>query len=107
MANKLETALAATGYSWAHHGWSRAPAGTYGEWGEYWGDDFVANGQHVERGTRCYASLYTRDDSQTPRQTVEAVLNTLPWSWKLNSVQYEPDTGLIHYEWLVWVRGEM
>ena len=107
MANRLETALQATGFRWAYQGWSRAPDGDYGVWGEYWGDDFVANGRHVEHGTRYYASLFTRDASGEPRRTIEKELNKLGCGWKLNSVQYERDTGYVHFEWLLWVRGEL
>lgn len=107
MANKLETALQATGYRWAYQGWSRAPDGDYGVWGEDYGRDFVANGIHSERGTRCYVMLFTRDATQTPRKTVEAALNGLRCSWKLNSVQYERDTGYVHYEWLLGIFGDM
>lgn len=107
MANKLETALAATGYPWAHHGWSRAPDGSYGVWGEDWSRDLDANGQHAERGTRCYAALFTRDDSQAPRRAVEQALDGLRCPWRLNSVQYEADTGYIHLEWVLWLFGEL
>lgn len=107
MANKLETALAATGYRFAHHGWSTAPEGDYGVWGEDYALDFIANGEHAERGTRCYVALYTRDDSETPRNTIESALRSLRCPWQLNSVQYERDSGYIHFEWLVGLRGAM
>lgn len=102
---KLQDALTATGYSFAHHGWSRAPEGTYGVWAEEGGEDLVADGRHAERGTRVAVDLYTRDDSQTPRVTVEAQLDTLESPWRLDSVDYEPDTGLIHWLWVVGVHG--
>ena len=44
------------------------------------------------------------DPESTVPGGVEASLDELGASWYLNSVQYESDTGLIHYEW-VWQYG--
>jgi len=105
MLDKLISALTATGYEFRHHGWSKAPSGTYGVYAEELGLDFVANGRHAERGTRVAIDLFTRDDTTTPRETVEAELNALEYPWRLDSVQYEQETGLIHYLWVVGVYG--
>lgn len=105
MFDALEQALAGTGYAWAHHGWSKAPDATYGVWSEERGEDFVANGHHAERGTPVVVDLFTRDASTTPRTTVEAALDTLPCPWRLDSVQFEIETGLIHLQWVVGVYG--
>lgn len=106
MPGRLETALAATGYSFAHHGWSHAPAGDYGVWSEESGRDLVANGRHIETGTRVYVHLFTRDATKAPRVAVETQLNTLREPWSLNTIQYENSTGFIHYEWEVGLHGE-
>ena len=105
MFDALLTALAGTGYAWAHHGWSKAPDATYGVWSEDSGADFVANGRHAERCTIVILDLFTRDDSTTPRTTVETALNALPYPWLLDSVQFEVQTGLIHLQWRVSVYG--
>ena len=102
---RLAAALEATGYPFAHFGWSRAPEGTYGEWAEETGSDLGANGHHAERGTTVTVDLFTRDGSRTPRDTIEAVLNALPVAWRLDSINYEPDTGLVHLYWRVGVYG--
>ena len=47
---------------------------------------------------------YTRDDSGTPKTTIETALDSVPVAWYLNSVQFESDTGYIHYEWVFEVR---
>ncbi len=107
MAGRLETALAATGYPFAHYGWSHAPDGDYGVFGEDWSRDLIADGQHVERGTRCFVTLYTRDDSGVPRKAVEKALNGLRCPWRLNAVMFEDSTGYIHFEWLVSMLGEI
>lgn len=105
MRERLEAALAATGYVFAHHGWSKAPEGSYGVWAEESGEDFTANGKHAERGTRVAIDLFTRDDTRAPRDAVEAQLDALGWPWRLDAVQYENETGLIHWLWVVGCYG--
>ena len=105
MLDDLINALAATGYQFAHYGWSKAPEGDYGEFAEEHGVDLEADGVHVEKGTAGYINFFTRDDSGEPRQKIEAALNSLNIPWYLNTVQYENDTGYIHYEWGFSVYG--
>jgi len=104
---KLKAALEATGYAWAHHGWSKAPCGDYGVYAEDYSDDLEANNRHVESGTYVYVHLFTRDDSGAPKRSVEAALNGLAMPWSLNTVQYENDTGYIHFEWEVGLYGDL
>lgn len=101
----LEQALAATGYDFAHFGWSRAPGTEYGTWAEEGAEDLVGNGRHIERGTVVTVDLFTRDDSGAPRAAVEAQLEALGWPWRLDSINYESETGLIHLYWRVSVYG--
>lgn len=101
----LVLALQATGFQFAHFAWSKAPEGDYGTYSEYSGEDLVADGKHIERGTVGYINYFTRDDSETPRTTIEEALNSINIQWNLNSVQYENDTGYIHYEWEFGVYG--
>lgn len=105
MLDKLKEALEGTGYAWAHFGWSKAPAGDYGVYAEDSGEDLLADDDHAEKGTRCYVHLFTRDDSTAPQKAVEAALRELRTPWFLNTVQFEPDTGYIHYEWEVGLYG--
>lgn len=105
MLDELINALAETGYQFAHHAWSKAPEGDYGTYSEDSGSDLVADEKHIERGTEGYISYFTRDDTDTPRTTIETALNSLNIPWYLNTVQYENDTGYIHYEWGFGVYG--
>ncbi len=107
MLEQLRETLEATGFSWAHHGWSKAPAGDYGVYFEGQGDDLGVDNIHGETGTTAYVNLFTRDDSTAPRRKVEAALNGLKMPWLLNSVQFEEDTGYIHFEWQVGLLGEL
>lgn len=105
MLEDLFNALQATGYPFAHHAWSKAPEGDYGTYSENNGNDLMADSKHVERGTEGYINLFTRDDSATPRVMIETALNSLNIPWNLNTVQYENNTGYIHYEWEFGVYG--
>ena len=90
--------------SFAAWGWSKQPAGDYGV--------VSADGQNALRAGDALAEKvmegtidwFTRNPSGTVPGGVETALDALGASWYLNSVQYESDTGLIHYEW-VWQYG--
>lgn len=128
---ELIDALRATGYPFAHFGWSKAPEGDYGVYAED-GDNFLAAGnRHAERVTRLTVDLFTRavDVPQvyaTPsgaydtdgdglyswvasipgKMSIEAAFERVPCAWYLNSVQFEDDTGYVHLEWVVEALGE-
>ena len=97
--NTLETALASTGFSFAHFGWSHAPAGDYGVWADDESNDLEADNVHVEHILEGTIDYFTRDPSLTPKTTIEAALDGVV-AYYLNSIQYEEDTGYIHYEWV-------
>lgn len=99
----LITALNATGFTFAKYAWDRAPQGNYGVVSLQSADDFVCDNEHSESGLRVYVDYFTKDASLAPKTTIESVLNDYPFS--LNSVQYESDTGYIHYEWVVGIYG--
>ena len=96
----MQDLLDSTGYVFAHFGWSHAPAGDYGVWAEDAANDLHANGIHVEHAVEGTIDYFTRDASGTPKTTIEAVLDTGKIAWYLNSIQFENDTGYIHYEWV-------
>lgn len=96
--NELLNALTIAGFQVALYAWDRPPKGDYGVLSLAEGNDLIADGIHVERGTEGYFDLFTRDATDLPRATVEAILNSFT-AWYLNSVQYEEDTHYIHYEW--------
>lgn len=98
--NDIKTALTATGYKFAHYAWSRAPAGDYGVYAEDGANDLNADGEHAEKALQGTVDYFTRDDTGTPKATIEAALEGLNVPWYLNTIQYEDDTGYIHYEWV-------
>ena len=103
--DELVTALTNTGLSFAHFGWSHAPAGDYGVYAEDGANDLEANNVHLERVIEGTVDYFTRDDSGTPKATIEAALNSCGAAWYLNSIQFENDTGYIHLEWVWQVMG--
>lgn len=98
--DELATALTNTGLPFAHFGWSKAPSGDYGVYAEDGANDLIAGNKHVEKVLQGTVDYFTRDDSGTPKATIEAALDSVPVAWYLNSVQFENDTGYIHYEWV-------
>lgn len=96
--NELLDALTVAGFQVVLYAWDRPPKDDYGVLFISEGNDLVADGIHVERGTEGYLDFFTRDATELPRTTIEAILNRL-CAWYLNSVQYEEDTHYIHYEW--------
>lgn len=50
----------------------------------------------VKTGT---VDFFTKAENDPDMQKIEAALDSIRIGWRLNSIQYEPDTGYIHYEW--------
>lgn len=100
MFEELKQALTKTGIPFAHHAWDVAPTGDYIVWAEDSARSAWAENKmdvQIMQGT---IDLFTRSDSETPKETVQAELNKTNVSWYLNSIQYESDTRYIHYEWV-------
>lgn len=75
-------------------------ADRYFVWQEDGANDFEADDLHAESAVTGTTDLYTKQEFDPWKDAFEAALEadgTIAWS--LNSVQYEEDTGFIHYEW--------
>ena len=46
-----------------------------------------------------YVDYFTRDDTGSPKATIEKAMTDAGIVWHLDTVQYENDTGYIHYTW--------
>lgn len=65
------------------------------------GEAVFANGSMQNQVLSGTVDLYTRTpDDRTLFNGVQNALNGV-CAWRLNSIQFEEDTGLTHYEW-VW-----
>ncbi len=66
------------------------------------GDALRANGATEEQAMSGTIHLFEPETTaQSLYPAVQKVLNSVVCAWSLNSIQYEEDTGLAHYEW-VW-----
>lgn len=99
--DEVITILTAQGFLFAHHGWSHAPSGDYGVWAEDGSNDLEADNHHGEHATAGTLDYFTRDDTGAPKAAIEAALEAGNVAWYLNTIQFEDDTGYIHYEWVV------
>jgi len=100
MLSEIVTALTATGYEFAHYGWSKAQTGDYGVYAEDGANDLEANDKHAEKAIVGTVDYFTRNDTGAPKAVIEAALDASGAAWSLNSIQFEEDTGFIHYEWV-------
>lgn len=100
MLDGLKTALATTNLDFAFAAWSHAPTGDYGVYSlngqsELSSDSDAASEIMLEG----YVDYFCRSDALTAKESIESALRSLGIWFSLNSVQYEDDTGYVHYEW--------
>ena len=99
----LKTALDSTGLPFAHYAWAKSASELrkdHGVYAEDGANDLYAGNVHLEKAIQGTIDYYTRDDSGTPQTIIENALNNGEIAWYLNSIQFEEDTGFIHYEWV-------
>lgn len=66
-------------------------------------DSFEGDNHKQEQQIHGTADYFTRTEFDGAVDDIQDALNGIMAGWRLNSVQYEEDTGLIHYEWEWWV----
>ena len=100
MLNGLSTALDATGYEFAFAAWSHSPDSDYGVYSLSEQTSLSADENPLsEIMLEGFVDYFTRDPSDIPKTKIETELKRLGCFFRLESVQYEDDTGYIHYEW--------
>lgn len=66
------------------------------------GDNYLAaDDHHAERAVTGTVDLYTKQENDPLKDSIEEALENAGASWYFNSFQYETETGLLHFEW-VW-----
>lgn len=85
-------------------GWSHAPADNYGVVSMDGQNALRASNSLMEKVQEGTIDWFTRNPHSTVPESVGTSLDGLGASWYLNSVQFENDTGLLHWEW-VWQYG--
>lgn len=101
--NDLVTALTGTGIPFAEGAWRNAEdlREDYGVYAIDGADDLGADNSHAERLWEGTVDLFCRNSpGYTQCAVVEAALNAAGCWWRLNSRQYENETGLTHWEWV-------
>ncbi len=67
------------------------------------GKSFYADDIKAEQVLEATIDYYTKTEFDAMTDAIQDALNDARLSWILNSFQYEEDTKLLHYEWLVKV----
>ena len=106
MFDELLTALQATQIPFAAYAWAVAPDATYGVLSLDGGAGTLAGDNTIAyQAVSGSVDLYTKSTSTADAKTVQGVLNDFEGcAWRLNSVQYEDETGFIHFEWIIELR---
>lgn len=102
MYNELIKALRELHIPLAEYAWDVRPDTDYlvigidSEASSLQADDYKVN--QAPQGT---VDLFSKSNDREMMQSVQNVLNTFEGcAWYLNSVQYEDDTRLLHWEWV-------
>ena len=87
-----------------YHYWRPKLSAPFLVWAEdgdnaVWADDQMI--EHAITGTTDY---FTQEEFDPAIDAIQNANISLGIAWRLNSVQYEEDTSLIHYEWTWEVR---
>lgn len=80
------------------HG-ARMRSSRYFVWQEDGYNNFYADGLHAEKTVTGTTDLFTFQEFDPWRDLLEESFDTSGIAWELNSVQFEPDTQMWHYEW--------
>lgn len=86
-----------------YHYWRPRLTPPYCIWAEDGEDTALDGDDHkAEQSVGGYIDYYTLTEYDPVLDTIQEALNSadFPLGWRLDSVQYEDDTNLIHYQWL-------
>lgn len=77
----------------------RLSSDRYFVWQEEQALDLCAGNVHRERAMAGTTDLFTKTEYDPWIAQLQAAFDAYGIAWNLESVQYEQDTGFIHYEW--------
>lgn len=69
-------------------------------------NSFHSDNYKTEQAIRGTVDYYTKEEFDPNADVIQSVLTNLGAAWSLESVQYEEDTKLIHFEWSWIVRTD-
>lgn len=84
-----------------YHYFRARVAPPYAIWQEDGAKAYFANNRAAEQAVTGTTDYFTKTEYDPVVDDIQKMLADNAIAWSLNSVQYEEDTGLIHYEW-VW-----
>lgn len=67
------------------------------------GQSFHASNRKVEQVLTATVDYYTLTEFDSMIDRIQVAFNAAGIAWRLNSFQYELETSLLHYEWLIEV----
>ena len=83
------------------HYFASGQTGNYIVWAEdSEGDSIHADDGKTEQVIQGTIDYFTKTENDPVATQIQDKLTENEISWRLNSVQYEQDTGYIHYEWV-------
>lgn len=85
-------------YHFKAHPKTHAPYFVWAEDGS--GRSLHADGALEEQVIQGTVDYFTKRENDPAVAAAQAALTTADILWRLNSIQYEDNTGLIHYEWV-------
>lgn len=63
--------------------------------------DCILDGRHAEKAVTGSTDLFTKQEFDPWKDKMEQAFDNAPdILWRLNSIQFEEETGFWHYEWL-------
>lgn len=101
---RIGTALVAAVGDNVYHYWRPNMTAPFCVWAEDGEDEsFWSSNVKREQAVGGVVDYYTKIEYDTTNDDIQEALNGLsaemPFTWRLDSVQYEEDTDIIHYQW--------
>ena len=88
------------------HYYALHPSDRYVVWAEDGeGTELAADNRKIGQVLSGTIDFFTKTEQDPAREEIQRALGDAEISYSLNSVQYEEETGYIHYEWRCEVAG--
>lgn len=78
---------------------ARMQSERYFVWQEDGRSDLTADNVHGERAVTGFTDLFTKQEFDPWAAELEKSFDAAGIAWRLRDVQYEPETGFVHYTW--------
>ena len=103
MLETLKAALESTGLPFAHFDWEKGAKERQRDHGVWAEDDeraLRANNRPVERVWQGMIHWFTHLDTGAGKKAIEDALDAASIPYRFDGVDYEEDTGFLHYVWI-------